>query len=128
MENSNPNRRVFLATSATAAAVGAGIASDAQGAAAHPEVRQWTDQIGSRFQAGGQSLVLRSVGVTDHSADQARPRDVRPHTIELLFVSESGKKDNSSDLRMPYQSDPLFLSRIVPPEGETGAFYEGIIN
>ena len=95
----------------------------------HREIEQWKSELGSRFRIEDESYVLRSVGVTDCSADHARPRDLRPHSIELLFVRSSRRTNNDpSSLQLCHRSQQITLNRVVAPQGESGDFYEGIIN
>lgn len=127
MESSKPNRRVFLSQSAAVAACGAAMAPVAY-AADYSEVTAWKGRVGSKFNVGHESLLLRSVRVSDHSADRARPKRLRPYSIALLFVGEHAKSQTSELPQLQHGSDQVLLTRVVPPEGESDAYYEGIIN
>ena len=130
MDASNFNRRGFLATSAAVTASGTGLGSVAYGAYDPAEVSEWKRLIGSRFETERDTVCLQSVTVTDYSCDQARPGNLRPYAISLLFVSESARQSprsiQSHDLHQG--AHRIVLAPTVPPEGERGVYYEGIIN
>lgn len=131
MDASNFNRRGFLATTATVAVAGTGLGpAVAYGAYDPAEVSEWKRLIGSRFETERDTVRLQSVVVTDYSSDRARPRHVRPYAISLRFVSDNARQTprsiQSHDLHQG--AHRIVLAPVIPPEGETGVYYEGIIN
>ena len=130
MKRSDPNRRVFLAQTATAATAGAALTSPTHAATEHPEVLQWKREVGSHFLVEGKTLLLHRVTVTDHRADPARPRHLRPHAIRLSFIRDDGRRSrvDRHDLQMTHRSQQIHLSRVVPPQGDEREYYEAVIN
>ena len=129
MEFSDVNRRGFLKHTATAAAVGAGLSAGSLSAAAlsKAEVEQWQSRVGSRFQVGDAELVLQSVDAADHSADAARPRNLRTHSIAMLFVLQGGAIDAQQPC-LKHSGQELHLTPVVAPRGKNGSFFEAILN
>ncbi|MEQ9406771.1 MAG: twin-arginine translocation signal domain-containing protein [Fuerstiella sp.] len=130
MESTGNNRRDFLKRSATAAAIGTGLASAATRAAAmsEAEVQVWQSRVGSCFQVGDAELQLRSVSVADNSKDPARPAHLRTHTVSLFFVLISGHIDTSSQMLNDGRQQ-LSLTQVCPPQGEASKqFFEAILN
>ena len=129
MEFSDLNRRGFLRTSATAVAAGAGLSAGSLSAAAltKAEVQEWQSRVGSRFQVGDAELQLQSVDATDYSADAARPKDLRTHSIAMLFVLQSGRVDAEHD-RLLHNGQELHLTQVVAPRDQSGEFFEVVLN
>lgn len=122
------NRRAFVAQSAGVAGVAA-VAGDLPAAPIeHAEVLEWKNSVGTRFRVEDKTLTLNTVAVMDYSKDRARPSNLRPHAISLLFVDEETQSKDASSLDFRHADHQILLSRVVAPEGRSGAYYEGVIN
>ena len=119
------SRRDFIKTTAVAGVAAAGTASAAAEATA-AEVGQWQAREGSRLRFGDSELLLRTVTVTDYSRDAARPNGIRPHSISLLLVANAGLP--AEDQIHIVHGQELTISRIIAPEGESGSYYEAVLN
>jgi len=126
MEFSDVNRRSFLKSSASAATVAAGVSAGAANAAARSEaeVAEWQSRVGSVFSAGTAELRLKSVDTTDHSGDAARPSHCRVQSISLLFALQTGNPEAAVHLN----DHGLHLSQVIAPQGQTGQYFEAILN
>ena len=129
MEFSDVNRRGFLKTSVAAAAAGAGISAGSLSAAALSiaEVKEWQSRVGSCFKIGNSEVQLQRVNVADHSADAARPDNIRTQSIAMLFVLQSGRIHAERD-RLMHDGQQLYVTQVIAPRDKSGEFFELILN
>lgn len=130
MDSSDLNRRGFLQTSAAAAAVGAAAATSQIQAAelSRAEIAAWQNRVGSRFVVGDCELQLKSVTPFDHTGDTARPGHLRPRSVSLLFVAQSGSLAGDQTHFLHHDGQKMLVSRVVAPQNETGEYFESIVN
>ncbi len=130
MSKDNVSRRTFVKQSATVAAAGAAVGAGSAVSAAQSaaEVAAWQGKVGSRFQVADAELQLSSVDVSDHSADAARSRHLRPHSIAMLLTVKSGPLNISEYHSLRTDGHELMLTPVVAPEGQRGQYFEAVLN
>jgi hypothetical protein len=132
MKRTDLDRRGFLKHSATATAVGATLSAGSltAHAATKAEADTLKNLVGRDFRVGDATMTLRSVDVADYSTDLARPGNLRSAAISLLFILKNGKLHAQADslVKLDGIQYQLHLTQVVAPEGESGHFYEAILN
>lgn len=124
------NRRNFIKVSTMSIAGGMAASATGTPAVDPAEVSEWKSLEGSRVLVGEVEMLLKQVDVTDYLSDSARPKNIRSYCISLLFVYQGSTLtlNDREMIRHRTGACELTLSEIVPPQGETSQYFEGILN